>query len=225
MRICTWNQAGGPTVDKLGRVLSHRPSLVALQEAPRPTQSAAFRGPWHGNNRHRGVALLSFHDLTARVAHKARTRAMLFLPCQVSGAVSFNVLVVWAKPWYYRPSYVSSLVRGLSAYASFIQSAPTIVLGDFNSNPCFGESHFEWVRLLDDLGLVSAYHLHTGEPPGRERRPTYFHRATGGEPYHIDYCFIPKTWTSHLVHVTVGRKSTWSTSSDHVPLIVDLNLP
>ena len=199
MRICTWNQAGGPTVDKLARVLSHRPSLVALQEAPRPSRSAAFRGPWRGNNRHRGVALLSFHDLTARVAHKARTRAKLFLPCQVSGSVSFNVLVVWAKPWYYRASYVSSLVRGLSAYASFIQSAPTIVLGDFNSNPCFGESHFEWVRLLDDLGLVSAYH--------------------------IDYCFIPKTWTSHLVHVTVGRKSTWSNSSDHVPLMVDLNLP
>jgi len=199
MRICTWNQAGGPTVDKLARVLSHRPSLVALQEAPRPSRSAAFRGPWRGNNRHRGVALLSFHDLTARVAHKARTRAKLFLPCQVSGSVSFNVLVVWAKPWYYRSSYVSSLVRGLSAYASFIQSAPTIVLGDFNSNPCFGESHFEWVRLLDDLGLVSAYH--------------------------IDYCFIPMTWTSHLVHVTVGRKSTWSNSSDHVPLMVDLNLP
>jgi endonuclease/exonuclease/phosphatase family metal-dependent hydrolase len=94
---------------------------------------------------------------------------------------------VWAEPWYYRPSYVSSLVRGLSAYASFIQSAPTIVLGDFNSNPCFGDSHFEWVRLLDDLGLVSAYHLHTGEPPGRE--------------------------------------STWATCSDHVPLIVDLNMP
>ena len=57
MRICTWNHAGGPTVDKLPPVLSHRPSLIALQEAPRPIRSAAFRGPWHGNSRHRGIAL------------------------------------------------------------------------------------------------------------------------------------------------------------------------
>jgi endonuclease/exonuclease/phosphatase family metal-dependent hydrolase len=149
----------------------------------------------------------------------------MFLPCLVSGRSSLHVLVVWAKQGDRRPPYAGSLVRGLTAYASFIRSAPTIVLGDFNSNPCFGDSHSEWFRLLDDLGLVSAYHLHTAEAPGRERRSTYFHRATGGEPYHIDYCFIPKDWSSRLIRVAVGRKNTWSTLSDHVPLIVDLNLP
>jgi endonuclease/exonuclease/phosphatase family metal-dependent hydrolase len=149
----------------------------------------------------------------------------MFLPCTVRGGLSFNVLVVWAKQWDSRPAYARAVVRGLSAYAAFIRSAPTIVLGDFNSNPRFGRSDLEWFHLLDDLGLVSAYHLHTGEAPGRERRSTYFHRATGGEPYHIDFCFIPKAWGSKLARVDVGGKNTWWALSDHVPLIVDLTLP
>ena len=41
---------------------------------------------------------------------------------------------------------------------------------------------------------------------------------------HLDYCFIPKSWTEHLTKVEVGTYDEWHSFSDHASLIVDLAL-
>jgi hypothetical protein len=50
---------------------------------------------------------------------------------------------------------------------------------------------------------------------------------TEGPKYHVDYCFLPLEWCSHLREVEVATKDAWVGKglSDHVPLIVDLDVP
>lgn len=86
-------------------------------------------------------------------------------------------------------------------------------------------SHMELVRFLaDELSLVSAYHAFFGAEHGSERHPTYYDRSKKGKPFHIDYCFIPRTWLPKLKSVTVGSRHRWARLSDHVPMIVDVAL-
>jgi hypothetical protein len=40
-------------------------------------------------------------------------------------------------------------------------------------------------------------------------------------PLHIDYCFVPDTWTHRIADVQVGTYDAWR-DSDHRPLTVDL---
>jgi len=81
------------------------------------------------------------------------------------------------------------------------------------------------VRNLDSLGLVSAYHHFHGEEQGAESRPTLHMLKDRERPYHIDYCFVPKSWTAHIRSVDIGTYEGWIKYSDHCPLVVDLALP
>jgi exodeoxyribonuclease III len=58
--------------------------------------------------------------------------------------------------------------------------------------------------------------------------PTIYwrNRRLDGPSYHIDYCFVPDSWLTSITAVTVGRFEKWvgNCLSDHVPLIVDLNV-
>ena len=73
-------------------------------------------------------------------------------------------------------------------------------------------------------GLVSAYHHHRREPHGRETEPTFYLQWNALKPYHLDYCFLPKTWAPKIRSVDVGSFEAWKGHSDHRPLIVDLAL-
>jgi endonuclease/exonuclease/phosphatase family metal-dependent hydrolase len=44
-------------------------------------------------------------------------------------------------------------------------------------------------------------------------------------PYHVDYCFVPQSWTAHIKSVDVGTYEGWINYSDHCPLVVDTALP
>ncbi len=154
-------------------------------------------------------------------------RAKHFLPVQIEGPVKFNVLGAWAKPADRRPLYVTTLLRGLAAYRDFIQSAPTIFIGDLNTENFLsaGDPHMKLVEVLRrEFGLVSAYHEYYGEEHGRESRHTYFDRTKQGRPYHIDYCFMPISWLPYLQTVTVGTQRRFGGVSDHVPLLLEFKL-
>jgi len=81
------------------------------------------------------------------------------------------------------------------------------------------------LEITDALGLVSAYHNFFHEDFGKETRPTYFHQGKKENPFHLDYCFLPKEWIPMIDRVEVGKYSEWGQISDHVPLIVDLKFP
>lgn len=147
-------------------------------------------------------------------------------PVEVTGPQSFTLLAVWSKGKQ-RYRYVMGIVKAVQAYRDLIESAPTVVNGDFNSNAIWntwhpeGLNHAALVALLDSHGLVSSYHHFFGEPQGAETRPTCYLLWKEHRPYHIDYCFIPRAWASRIQRVEVGAYEEWRQHSDHRPLLVD----
>jgi exodeoxyribonuclease-3 len=128
---------------------------------------------------------------------------------------------------------VGPLRRSLDEYGDFLQEHPAVVAGDFNDNvqwdkPKKANNHGSNVSKLATLGLRSAYHHCRGESQGAELEPTIFwrDRKFDGPRYHIDYCFIPVAWTKSILSVTVGRFEDWVGNglSDHVPIVLDVNL-
>ena len=108
-----------------------------------------------------------------------------------------------------------------------------MIAGDFNDNAGWdrGERATNWaatVKRYREVGLVSAYHEYFGEVQGDESTPTLYwqSRRADGPRYHIDYCFIPEGWLPALRSVSVGSYADWVAPglSDHVPLVVDLDL-
>ena len=75
-----------------------------------------------------------------------------------------------------------------------------------------------------ELGLVSAYHQYSGEAPGKETHPTYCYLWAKSAPFHIDYCFVPESWSFRLSAVDIGSYAGWP-QSDHRPLTVDVTGP
>ena len=71
---------------------------------------------------------------------------------------------------------------------------------------------------------VLAYHYFFNEAPGKETQPTHFHQGKQDRPFHLDYCFVPSDWASRITSVHVGGFSEWCAISDHVPLVVDVDV-
>jgi len=71
--------------------------------------------------------------------------------------------------------------------------------------------------------LVSAYHFKSGEEHnGKESQPTFHQTKNIAMPFHIDYVFLPRNWTSRIKGVEVGEYAEWRESSDHCPVTVEL---
>jgi hypothetical protein len=148
-------------------------------------------------------------------------------PVQVLGPRNFTLIAVWSKGGQkYR--YVMGVVKAIQTYRSLFESSPTVLIGDLNSNAIWdslhpeGLNHSALINLLSELGLVSSYHHFYGEAQGLETRPTCYLLWNKDRPYHIDYCFVPKSWASRIQRVDVGAFDAWRQHSDHRPLLVDI---
>jgi endonuclease/exonuclease/phosphatase family metal-dependent hydrolase len=103
-------------------------------------------------------------------------------------------------------------------------------MGDLNSGTPLAEwrepnnRHKRVVDALTGLGLVSAYNAFHRLEHGQETHATYFHQFDASQPWHIDFCFIPRAWASKLVNVTVINGEPWAKRSDHRPLFVEIAL-
>jgi exodeoxyribonuclease-3 len=103
-----------------------------------------------------------------------------------------------------------------------------MVAGDFNSSgkwdkQCAPDNHAKLVKFLGECGLVSAYHFKSGEDQdGKETQPTFHQSKNIEKPFHLDYIFLPRDWSSRIVGVEVGQYEPWLKHSDHCPITVDL---
>ena len=124
--------------------------------------------------------------------------------------------------------YVMGVVKAVQAYRALFESSPTVLIGDLNSNAISktphppGLNHSALISLLSELGLVSSYHYFYGEAQGLETRPTCYLLWNKRRPYHIDYCFVPTSWASHIERVEIGLYDEWRQHSDHRPVLVDV---
>lgn len=103
---------------------------------------------------------------------------------------------------------------------------PTIFIGDFNSNVIWDHNKYKLgnhagvVKLLEDKGICSTYHVHHKQTQGKEEHPTFYLYRHKNKPYHIDYCFASKDMLKKVNSVKIGDFDEWIKYSDHVPLIV-----
>jgi hypothetical protein len=174
----------------------------------------------------RGIGMFSYSPRPAFQAVDGNEPFSGFRRYQVSrGGLSFNVAAVW--PWATRTAKTSyrQAQDGLVRHRDWIQSRPTVVLGDFNASASFKDRNWQdLLVLLSACGLVSAYHRFKNQSFGGEREATHFHKGKRDALFHLDYCFIPEAWVSQIIRVEVGAYETWHSISDHAPLIVDLSL-
>ena len=223
MRIVTWNCCRGSLEEKLAAAERLEPDLLILQEAARPA-SPAPEMLWFGDNPRLGLLVAGYGATTVKPGPLVPGRSAHSVV--VSGRYAFHLLAVWAKP---EPTYIQALADTLSHHRAFLSAAPSVVAGDFNSNaiwdrPKHSVDHSRVVQQLEtDFGLVSAYHAATGSAQGSEQHATHYFRWQEASPFHIDYCFVPRTW--RIRGVGVGGFEAWKGLSDHRPLVVDVEMP
>ncbi|SRR5713101_6079354 len=111
-----------------------------------------------------------------------------------------------------------------------LRSGPTVVMGDLNSGTNLArqkstnKGHSQIVKALADHGLVSAYHAFHRVEHRQDVHPTCRHQRKVSKPWHIDFCFVPVGWIVNLIRVEVLDGKEWTTTSDHLPLMVDVRL-
>ena len=184
---------------------------------------------WIGQKDDLGLAVISFNEYYLARDVLFAPRYELFLPIKVSGPMSCNILAVWA--YNHRSSLIdgkrrkSATYDAITYYEDFLRQRPSLVAGDFNSNPSWPKAKrpkqfSETVEIFDKLGLTSAYHTWTNEIYGSETQPTLLFRKSTAKPKHIDYCFLPVGWS--VTSVTILSGEYWTSQSDHFPLVVDI---
>lgn len=196
---------------------------------------------WVGRHSHRGLGVLSFQPTFAKLnGGKWDQRLEWIAPVSINGPISHDLLAVWAmndkaQVKFKTKPQASQPIQMMKLYRKLIEER-AVIAGDFNNNPMFHRNDPNWdmlelVALLEAEGFVSAYHHHSGLDHGDPReQPTRFRSETAGvvERHHTDYCFIPSEWLPALRRVQVGAPEAWFEtvqSEEHVPVVVDFDLP
>lgn len=242
MRIVVWN-CNGALGRKLDALAELEPDVAVVPEAADPDRlekvlsARSLSYCWTGRLPTKGLGVIGFRGWQVEIAREIEPRIEFALPVSVQGAgTPFNLLAVWAMNGRATSVYPvepkrRQVQQAVLYYADLLRERPSIVAGDFNN-------HVRWdkpgkpanmrnsVSLLSEHGFTSAYHSAVGVDFGDEPEPTHYWktRAEDRPTYHIDYCFVPAT--SALASVRLGSYADWvgSRLSDHVPLIVDVDM-
>jgi endonuclease/exonuclease/phosphatase family metal-dependent hydrolase len=232
MRILVWNinMAAHQKIPLLRRL---KPDLAILPECAAPevvvSKCPSFTftdAQWRERSRHKGLGVFSFGNLYLTRSPYFDPRFEVFLPVEVVGGRRFNLLAVWALN--FRAVSGVTMLDAIRFYRRFLEFTDSVVAGDFNNSVFWDRpgkpTNFSGVAdALSDLGLSSAYHATTGASFAKERHPTLWFLKRPHQGYHIDYCFLPRSWLSHPVSVRVGRAGQWLAHSDHAPLVISVS--
>ena len=231
MRIVTWNCCMG-LHGKLAELEGLGADVVIVQECAAPdvprmkdVYAGASTFLWFGDEPNKGIAILSYGEYRLEaLSPGAATDPKFVIPVKVKGPTSFLLLAVWAQGGDRKGSYVAKTFEVMGSYAEIIRREPTVVAGDFNSSSVWDHesspNHSDLVERLKGLGLVSAYHWHAEQDQGGELHPTFHLQWNIMKPYHLDYVFVPATWS--IEDVQVGVAEEWLKCSDHCPVSVDV---
>ena len=240
MRIVTWNCRVGKFREKARYVEPLQPHILAVQEVEPLDNFPVLAGESQPRFRERavcpsyprrGIGMFSYNDAVTikpvDLPDPLDLSSFAFRRYTVDfNDLHFHMIAVWPYATKIRLNSYRQAHQGLEKHRDWILESPTIVLGDFNqSRKIKGDGWKSLVKLTNDLGLTSAYHEHFKQEFGEESSPTYFHLGDELNPFHLDYCFLPKQWVQYITSVEVKPYDQYKGISDHVPLIVDLDLP
>ena len=227
-RLVSWN-CGTAFHAKSQAITALHPDLLIVQEA----ESSAFDDAlWIGGSPRKGVGVRSAPGQSVAIAAGYDPIHRWFAPTLWSRPEgTTQVLAVWAMNHRGDPERQAhgQTLRALQAYGRWLSASPTVVLGDFNANaiwdrPRIPGTYHDTQGELERLGYLSVYHALTGERHGAESEATFFFYRHEDRPYHIDYCYLPAAWVPRIRHFEIGRYADWGALSDHMPLVLDLEV-
>jgi endonuclease/exonuclease/phosphatase family metal-dependent hydrolase len=172
----------------------------------------------------RAISVFGYSETTLRAVDNDNTMYWFRRYEASRRGLQFQVIASWPWATKSRDTSYRQVHEGLDRHRDWVRQRPTVLLGDLNVNAAYrGRLWPDLFERLQELGLVSAYHEFSGEPFGEETSSTFFRR--GSVPAgHLDYCFLPKSWAPRITGVQVGSCEDWRDVSDHVPVVVDLDL-
>lgn len=233
MRLATWNCRVGAFRRKAARIAPLRPDILVVPECedldsllfvdgdPKPTFTHRAGLPQFT----RGVGLFSYGTASVTPVELPRERLVFFDLYEVSTkGQAFRLGAVWTTATEDKARTYRQVHDALEPHRDLLAEGDVVLLGDFNNNASYGKPWGELLEAMEPFDLISAYHTFFAEDFGKETRPTYFHRAKEKSQFHVDYCFLPRSWASRIARVTVGAHEDWCDVSDHVPLVVDLSI-
>jgi exonuclease III len=218
-------------------ILTHKPDILIVQECEHPDKLKFNIGPfkpsdilWFGTNQNKGLGIFSYSNFKFKLLDIHNPEIKTVIPIEVTGrSFDFTLFAIWANnPGDRDGQYVEQVWKALHHYDTQLNSKQTILIGDFNSNTIWDRkhragNHSNVVKLLEEKGIFSSYHLHHNQIQGREEHPTLYMYRHKDKPYHIDYCFVPADISKKIKSVEVGSCDFWMQYSDHVPLIITLS--
>ncbi|MBR9884133.1 MAG: endonuclease/exonuclease/phosphatase family protein [Oceanospirillales bacterium] len=248
-RIVSWN-CNGALRTKLDALDSLQADLLVIQECEDPKRSSAhYRDwagdyQWTGDNKNKGLGVFAkcaqplerlgwygsystptlFSDSAAH--HWCTEDLKLFLPVTLG---DLTLLAVWTKGTDKQAfGYVGQLWKYLHIHHPELSQPRTMLVGDLNSNTIWDQAdrwwnHSDVVAALKNLGLESLYHTQQREPQGQESTPTFYMHRNLNKPYHIDYAFLSEDLQAQS-RVDVGDPVNWLQYSDHMPLLIDVEV-
>jgi exodeoxyribonuclease III len=215
-------------------ILTHKPDILIVPECEHPDKLVFPVGTpkptdtlWFGKNPHKGLAIFSYTDFRFTVLDNHNQDLKMIIPISVTdGKFDFNLFAIWANnPTDKKEQYIEQVWKAIHHYDNLITDTKTILIGDFNSNTIWDKqhkkgSHSNVVKLLEDKGIFSTYHLHHKQTQGTEEHHTFYWYRHQDKPYHIDYCFASKDLSDKVSAVEIGDFDEWIKYSDHVPVMV-----
>ena len=215
-------------------ILNHQPDILIIPECESPEKLKFGNSQllptdmfWIGDNKNKGLGVLSFGDYRFSLLDKHNSDLKNILPLKVTNnSHSFSLFAIWANnPKDKDGCYITQVWKAINHYQHLISDEKIILIGDFNSNKIWDkhyrkDNHSDVVKLLENKNIYSIYHHYYQEQHGQEQFPTFFMYRKEDKPYHIDYCFTSKDFYQKLKSVEVGNFSEWSKLSDHVPFII-----
>jgi hypothetical protein len=238
LRIVVWN-CNMRLHDKTGRLRGLCPDLAVIPECACP--EVLFRRSlelnpadfaWEGTNPRKGLMVLAFGPWRFRTDRSHQPRSGTTLPLHVSGPAAFRLLTVWGLPRWahrYRDPPPEPLGKAVERLVPFLSTSPAIVAGDFNRTLARRRrdgrrASSVLARHLEALGFVSAYHHDRGVSHGEEPEPTFCRYRRLPDRHHADHVFVDRATAGRLRGVEIGHAPRWISSSDHMPLIVELDV-
>ncbi|KDN54109.1 exonuclease/endonuclease/phosphatase family protein [Flavobacterium seoulense] len=233
MKIVTWN-CNGALRKKFEYLKSLNADIYIIQECENPFElkhteyfNWANNHLWIGDNKNKGVGIFATSNIELQKLdwsdnfqdHKVK----YFLPCSVNN--EFELLAVWAhsnnSPTF---GYIGQFWKYLQVNKKYL--GKSLIVGDLNSNKSWDKwdrwwNHSDVIKELDNIGIESFYHKFYNEEQGKESLPTFFLHRNLEKPYHIDYVFGSKCFSSNLKNVEIGNIEKWLEISDHLPVICE----
>lgn len=209
------------------------PDIMVIQECEEPNKlqfvtDGQFAIEWVGDNRNKGLAILSKNNLKIQQLILAHRNVRYMLPVEVDNI--YKIIAFWAmndkKDWKQR--YIGQVWVGLNTCLSYIDDK-TFVIGDFNWNviwddpvtvPLYGKLT-DVINLLKKFRIESSYHYLRSEDFGKEAEKTFYLQRRLDKGYHTDYIFAPAGVLGRAKSFVVGKYDKWTRYSDHMPLCIE----